>query len=119
MVQESAKRWASYRLSIAVLNMFQEKPIYKTDKEKSIKKIYQENHIKKTDRIRTAILEFCRVPRSAREISETLNKNSVYLVAKYITPLVKSEKLAYTDPAHPKSRNQKYVAKPQEKHNEF
>lgn len=124
LAQESAKRWASYRLPEAVLDIFHkksiiktytQKPIHKTDKEKPIKKTYQEKPIKKTDQIRIAILEFCRVPRSAREIAETLNKNSVYLVAKYITPLVKSGKLSYTDPAHPKSRNQKYVVKPQEK----
>ncbi|KAF0127736.1 MAG: transcriptional regulator [Elusimicrobia bacterium] len=123
LAQESAKRWAIYRLSEMVLDIFQEKPviktdtqkpIHKTDKEKPIKKTYQEKPIKKTDQIRLAILEFCRVPRSAREISKKINKNSVYLVAKYITPLVKNEKLAYTDPAHTKSRNQKYVAKPQE-----
>ena len=43
LAQESAKRWASYRLSRAVLDIFPEKPIHKTDKEKSIKKTYQEN----------------------------------------------------------------------------
>ncbi|MFH1618996.1 MAG: RNA-binding domain-containing protein [bacterium] len=101
LAQESAKRWASYRLSGAVLDIFQEKPIHKT---------YQEKPIKKTDQIRVAILYFCRVPRSAREIAGTLNKNRVYLMAKYITPLVKSGKLSYTDPAHPRSRNQKYAA---------
>ena len=114
LAQESVKRWASYRLSKAVLDI----PADKTYQEKPIKKTYQEKPIKKTDQIRIAILAFCRVPRSAREIAETLNKNSVYVVAQYITPLVKSGELSYTNPAHPKSRHQKYVAKshkPQEK----
>lgn len=56
-----------------------------------------------------SILEFCRTPRSRREIAEFVGLRSVgYAASKYIAPMVESGQLGMTIPEKPKSRNQKY-----------
>lgn len=110
LAQESAKRWASYKLSEAVLKIFQKKPAYKTDKEKPIKKTDKEKPIKKREQIDSRIVAYCQTPRSAREIAAEVEKSRAYLINNYLALLIRQGKLIHTDPANPKSRNQKYLA---------
>lgn len=58
------------------------------------------------------LLEFCRIPRTRREIEDYLGINTVfYVMQHYVQPLLASGKLVMTIPEKPKSRNQKFVAK--------
>lgn len=112
LTQESAKRWASYRLSVVVLDMLKEKPIHKTYTQKPIHK--EEKPIKKAELLRKKILEFCGIPRTGSEIAVETGKNRLYLVRHYLTPLIKQGLLVYTNPDYPNARNQKYIlAKPE------
>ena len=55
------------------------------------------------------ILEFCKVPRTRKEIADYLGIETIFYVTKnYIQPLVESGQLKLTIPDKPKSRNQKY-----------
>lgn len=64
------------------------------------------------DIVEIKILEFCKIARTKKEISEYIGyKNLTYLTRTYIRPLLKSGKLAYTIPEKPQSRLQKYIAK--------
>ena len=58
------------------------------------------------------ILEFCKIARSKKEISEYIGyKNLTYMTRTYIKPLLESDRLAYTIPEKPQSRLQKYITK--------
>lgn len=63
--------------------------------------------IDKTDII-TAILRFCSVPRSRKELIEFTGKSRYYTMSTWIQPLVESGKLKMTYPDKPKSSKQKY-----------
>lgn len=64
------------------------------------------------DAVVEKILEFCKVARTKKEISEYIGyKNLTYMTRTYIKPLLKSGKLAYTIPEKPQSRLQRYVTK--------
>lgn len=55
------------------------------------------------------LIEFCKEPKSRKEIAEFLGmKTSVYAYSKYILPLLNKGKLAMTMPDVPTSKNQKY-----------
>lgn len=55
------------------------------------------------------ILEFCKIPRSRKEIQEFVGlKNREYFRANILNPLVKGDLLKLTLPEKPKSPNQKY-----------
>lgn len=57
------------------------------------------------------LLDFCRTPRTRREIADYLGINTVfYVMQHYVQPLLVSGKLVMTIPDKPKSRNQKFVA---------
>lgn len=102
--RESSGRWASYKLPARLIETYHV-PIKKNDKEpgKPIKKTLKE-------RVIPHIIEFCSTAKSANELASELKLNRVYLVAKYLTPMIKTGQLAYTNTAIPKARNQKYVA---------
>lgn len=60
----------------------------------------------------SSLLEFCKTPRTRREIADFLGINTVfYVMQHYVQPLLASGKLAMTIPEKPKSRNQKFVSK--------
>ncbi|WP_304426148.1 ATP-binding protein [uncultured Adlercreutzia sp.] len=60
---------------------------------------------------KSGLIEFCARPRTRAEITAALGLTSQsYAMSQYVTPLVKSGKLAMTDPDRPRSKNQKYVA---------
>jgi ATP-dependent DNA helicase RecG len=58
------------------------------------------------------ILSFCSTPRTRQEIADFLGVKSVaYVMKTYIAPLVDANKIELSNPAHPKSPNQKYTTK--------
>lgn len=58
-----------------------------------------------------SLIEFCRTPRSRKEISEFLKIKSVaYAMKRYIQPLIESGKIKLTIPDTPKSTQQKYYS---------
>ena len=57
------------------------------------------------------LLEFCRIPRTRREIANFLGIKTVfYVTQRYITPLLDAQLLTMTLPETPKSRKQKFRA---------
>ena len=57
------------------------------------------------------ILEFCRTPRTKKELAEYLGiKSMTYGIKRYVEPLVESRLLALTDTKNPGSRSQKYYS---------
>ena len=57
------------------------------------------------------LVEFCRTPRSRKEISEFLKIKSVaYAMKRYVQPLIESGKIKLTIPDTPKSTQQKYYS---------
>lgn len=113
--RESSGRWASYKLPGRLIEA-QPLPTKKNDKELeiTIKKNDKEPgktiKINPKERVNSQIIEFCSTAKTANELATQLDMNRLYLVTKYLTPLIKAGRLAYTNPASPKSRNQKYVA---------
>ena len=58
-----------------------------------------------------SLIEFCRTPRSRKEISEFLKIKSVaYAMKRYVQPLIESGKIKLTIPDTPKSTQQKYYS---------
>ncbi len=56
------------------------------------------------------ILSFCAIPRTRKEIADFLGiKSQAYAISTYITPLVNSDKISLSNPAHPKSPDQRYT----------
>ena len=59
-----------------------------------------------------SILSFCSTPRTRQEISDFLGVKSVpYAMRTYIVPLINAGKISLSNPAHPKSPEQKYTTK--------
>ena len=57
-----------------------------------------------------SLLEFCKIPRTRREIADHLGISTVfYVMQHYVNPLLAGGKLTMTIPEKPKSRNQKFV----------
>ncbi len=64
------------------------------------------------DKLHIAIVEYCAVPKSLKEIMEYFNyKHRPSFIENHIKPLLNSKKLGLTIPEKPNSRNQKYVRK--------
>ena len=63
-----------------------------------------------TDEKEAQILDFCKTPRSRKELAEWLNMSQYYMVKKYIGPLLAAGKLKYTMPDKPKSKSQRIVS---------
>ena len=61
------------------------------------------------DEVSRKILEFCKIPRSTREITEMLGFKERKSATHYIRPLIEQGSLAMTIPDKPKSQNQKYI----------
>lgn len=58
-----------------------------------------------------SLIEFCRTPRSRKEIGEFLKIKSVaYAMKRYVQPLIESGKIKLTIPDTPKSTQQKYYS---------
>lgn len=91
---------------------YRENPFkYKTEHEKPNKLIEQVKPNKKDDKIKM-IVQFCKEPKSAKEIMEYIGlKHRPTFIYEYLNPLMKENKLQMTIPDKPKSRMQKYIAK--------
>lgn len=62
--------------------------------------------------IQAAILEFCKAPKSLKEIMNEFGfKDRKNFMERHIKPLIDLEKMEITLPDKPNSRNQKYVRK--------
>lgn len=76
-------------------------------KEEEVKTV-----LKECDNGTDKLLDFCRTPRSRREIADFLGINTIfYVMQHYIRPLLENGKLVMTIPDKPKSRNQKFISK--------
>lgn len=89
---------------------YKENPFkYNTEQVKPNKITEQDKPNKKEDKI-NLILEFCREPKSVKEIMEYIGlKHRPTFVYDYLNPLLEKNKLQMTLPDKPKSRNQKYI----------
>lgn len=89
---------------------YKENPFeYDTEQVKPNKITEQDKPNKKEDKI-NLILEFCREPKSVKEIMEYIGlKHRPTFMYDYLNPLLEKDKLQMTIPDKPKSRNQKYV----------
>ena len=66
--------------------------------------------IKDSRKQESDLLEFCKIPRSRREITDYLGIKTVfYAMQKYVQPLLEEGKLTMTMPDKPKSHGQRYV----------
>lgn len=64
------------------------------------------------DAVTEKILEFCKIARTKKEISEHIGyKNLTYMTRTFLKPLLESNRLTYTIPEKPQSRLQKYITK--------
>lgn len=69
-----------------------------------------DEHIAVTDKT-SAILEFCRTPRSRQELSEFLGVTSTtYAIKRYVQPLIDEGLIRLSNPNAPGSRSQKYTS---------
>ena len=55
------------------------------------------------------IIEFCKEPRSRKEIAEYTGKTQNYIMQQWIKPMIEQKLLKMTNPDKPKSRYQKFV----------
>jgi ATP-dependent DNA helicase RecG len=55
------------------------------------------------------VLQFCKKPRSRRELVEFTGKSAFHTMSVIVKPLIESGKLAYTIPEKPRSKNQRFV----------
>lgn len=80
-----------------------------TEQDKPNKITEQDKSNKKEDKIKL-ILEFCKTPKSIKEIMEYIGlKHRPTFIYNYLNPLLEQEKIQMTIPEKPKSRNQKYI----------
>jgi len=64
-----------------------------------------------TDTDEKNIIQFCKIPRTRKEISEFLNlKSTTYAMNKYVQPLIDANKIKLMIPGSPSSSNQKYFS---------
>ena len=89
---------------------YKENPFkYDTEQVKPNKITEQDKPNKKEDKI-NLILEFCKEPKSVKEIMEYIGlKHRPTFIYDYLNPLLEKNKLQMTIPDKPKSRNQKYI----------
>lgn len=60
--------------------------------------------------MKKAILQFCRIPRSRKEITEFTGKSRYYTMSAILQPLIDSGEILQTIPDKPRSPKQRYVA---------
>lgn len=66
------------------------------------------DEIDKTD-ISAAILQFCKTPKSRRELMDFTGKSHYYTMSAIVQPLISAGKIKYTIPEKPKSPKQRFV----------
>ena len=85
-------------------------PVFKEGRNEFIVILYNEEKIIQGEEATTdKILNFCKEPKSRKEIADFLGiKTTSYVYSKYIEPLLKEEKLRLMIPKIPASRKQKF-----------
>lgn len=88
-------------------------PVFENRRNEFVVTLYndteKQEEVKPTESI--DILEFCKVPRTRREIADYLKLGTtIYVTRTFIMPLVKAGKLFMTIPDKPRSKNQKYYS---------
>ncbi len=85
----------------------------KFENQRGTFKVTLYNQRKLQNDITEKIIEFCRKPRSKDVLAKEFGfdeKHPAYFINNYIVPLIDEEKLKYTIPDKPKSKNQQIVA---------
>lgn len=62
----------------------------------------------------SALEEYCKIPRSRKEVAVFLNMTQAYAMRRYVEPLIEQGILAYTIPEKPQAHNQRIVTAPKE-----
>ena len=91
-------------------------PVFENRRNEFVVTFYNQRIPQKEDSLPAAkpepadtLLEYCKIPRSRKEIAEFLGIGTVYYAMKhYVQPLLDQKKLEMTQPGKPRSRNQKY-----------
>lgn len=85
------------------------KPKFENKRNEFVVTLY--NSIEDVNDEDTNLLEFCKKPRSRKEIMDFLKVTTTsYVTKKYLLPLIEKGKLSLTIPDKPRSTNQKYFA---------
>ncbi len=85
-------------------------PVFKDEKGMFTVILYNADHDKNDvaiNKTQQKILDFCKTPRSRKDVAEHLEKTQYYVMKKYVEPLIAQGLLAYTKPEVPKSPNQR------------
>ena len=61
-----------------------------------------------------SLAEYCKIPRTRKEIAAFLDMTQAYALRRYVEPLIERGVLAYTIPEKPHARSQKIVTVPKE-----
>ena len=87
-------------------------PVFENRRNEFVVTLYntrQEDRPSQTQTEDVDILEFCKIPRSRKDIAEYLGlKTTAYAMDRYIRPMLESGELEMTMPEKPKSRKQTY-----------
>jgi len=59
--------------------------------------------------VNDAVVKFCETPKSRKEIAAFLGENLTHVIARYINPLIESERMFYTIPHIPQTPHQRFV----------
>lgn len=62
--------------------------------------------------LESALLAFCAEPRTRSEVISFVGRSPNYVMSYLVRPLLESDRLLRTDPAHPKRADQRFVAVP-------
>lgn len=83
-------------------------PVFQ-DKRGLFRVIFYNSSGQNTGRKPLTLEEYCRVPRTRKEIANFLGITQSYAIKRYVEPLIEKGVLAYTIPDKPKSHDQKIV----------
>lgn len=71
--------------------------------------LYEEKHPESGRNMKEALIEFCRKPRTRKELIDFTGKSRFYTMSQWVQPLVEEGKLIMSVPEKPKSPNQLYT----------
>ena len=86
-------------------------PVFADERGSFIVTFYKESNITSTDLESNNLIQFCKTPRTRKEICEYLKLSSItYAIQTYITPLVNKGKIKLSNPNKPSSSKQLYYS---------
>lgn len=86
-------------------------PLFENRRNEFVVTFFNRRPMDQTEYESTSLLEFCRTPKSRKEICDFLGiRTTAFVTKNYIQPLVNAGKLRLCIPDKPKSRYQKYYA---------